>query len=120
GAPEAAPADAGFELDAACDPSDPNCVTKPITCAEAAWCPVPTGVSSLYLLTSVWGSSANDVWAGGSGGTIIHWDGKAWAPANIPGPAKNTYNNVVGTSANDVWAISATDTIYHAIGYSPT
>jgi hypothetical protein len=64
----------------------------------------------------VWGTSATDVWAGGSGGTIIHWDGATWVATNIPG--KNTFHNIVGSSANDVWAISATDSIYHAIGFS--
>src|SRR5688500_4306413 len=56
--PDAVVTDAGNGLDAACDPADPNCVTKPISCAEAAWCPVATGVSSLFVLTNVWGKGA--------------------------------------------------------------
>src|SRR5687768_16947080 len=35
GTADAVVADGGDELDAACDPADPNCVTKPISCAEA-------------------------------------------------------------------------------------
>jgi hypothetical protein len=115
GTPDAPATDAGNELDAACDPADPNCVTKPISCAEAAWCPVPTGVSSLYVLTSVWGKGANDVWAGGSGGTIVHWDGAAWTAGNIP--VKHTFHNLLGVGS-EVWALSATDTMYKTSAFA--
>lgn len=115
GTPDATPPDAGTELDASCDPSDPNCVTKPITCAEASWCPVPTGVSSLYVLTNVWGKSANDVWASGSGGSVVHWDGNAWTAGNIP--AKNTFNNLLGVG-NEIWALSASDTMYRTSAFA--
>jgi hypothetical protein len=107
--PDAVVTDAGNGLDAACDPADPNCVTKPISCAEAAWCPVATGVSSLFVLTNVWGKSANDVWASGSGGSLVHWDGSAWTAGNLP--VKNTFHNLLGVG-NEVWALSATDTMY--------
>lgn len=113
--PDTAATDAGTELDAACDPADPNCVTKPITCAEAAWCPVPTGVSSLFVLTTVWGKGANDVWAAGSGGTVVHWNGTAWAAGNIP--VKNTFHNLLGVGS-EVWALSATDTMYKTSAFA--
>jgi hypothetical protein len=38
--------------------------------------PLPQG----NRLTGTWGSSPNDVWGVGDLGTIIHWDGSAWAP----------------------------------------
>ena len=113
--PDAVVTDAGNGLDAACDPADPNCVTKPISCAEAAWCPVATNVSSLYVLTSVWGKSANDVWAAGSGGTVVHWDGTAWTAGNIP--VQNTFHNLLGVGS-EVWAISATDTMYKTSAFA--
>lgn len=113
--PDTAVTDAGDGLDAACDPADPNCVTKPISCAEAAWCPVPTGVSSLFVLTNVWGKSESDVWASGSGGSIVHWDGTAWTAGNIP--VKNTFHNLLGVG-NEVWALSATDTIYRTTAFA--
>ncbi len=108
-------------LDGGCDASEDDCVTKPITCAEAAWCPIPTGMSNLYALTAVWGSSANDVWAGGSGGTMLHWDGTQWKATLLPSPSsfpiKNTMHAVWGTGPNDVWAASATNVIFHTDGF---
>lgn len=121
--PEAGGGDAGGPVDdgavdGGCDASDPSCVTKAITCAEAAWCPSPTGVSNLYALTAVWGSGGSDVWAAGSGGNIVHWDGTAWKPTPTTPAVKNTFSHLVGSGPNDVWAISATDTIFHSTGWN--
>ena len=116
GAETSAP-DAGG-VDGGCDASDESCVTKAISCAEAAFCPSDTGVSNLYALTAVWGSGPNDVWAAGSGGTIVHWDGSAWKPASPVPAVKNTFSHVIGTGPNDVWAISATDTIFRSTGWN--
>ncbi len=123
--PEAGSTDAGGPIDdgaadGGCDASDETCVTKAITCAEAAWCPSDTGVSNLYALTAVWGSGPSDVWAGGSGGTIVHWDGAAWKPTPTTPAVKNTFYSVVGSGPNDVWAISATNTIFHSTGWNGT
>jgi hypothetical protein len=109
--------DGGAEpVDGGCDPSDEDCVAHAISCDEAPWCPVPTNVSAFYALTAVWGSSKNDVWAAGSGGTIIHFDGTAWAPT--PTAVKNTFHAIWGSSKNDVWVASATDTVFHSTGYA--
>jgi len=113
--------DAGSPVDGGCDAADPDCVSKPVTCAEAAWCPTPTNVSNLYALTAVWGSSKTDVWAAGSGGTMLHWDGVAWTPTTLPSPTaspiKNTFHALWGTGPNDVWAASATNVIFHTDGW---
>jgi hypothetical protein len=42
------------------------------------WCwetnaPIPGNV-----LTAVWGTSDSDVWIGGAGATLVHWDGHQW------------------------------------------
>lgn len=112
-------ADAGdASSDAApCDPdAGAACPPKLLTCAEAAWCPVPTNLSTLYTLTKVWGSSASDVWAVGSGGMTAHWDGAAWKV--IPTSVKNTFRAVWGTGANDVWAVAMTNVILHTKGFA--
>jgi hypothetical protein len=121
-APESG-ADAGSEadvlapVDGGCDASDPGCVTTPVTCEEASWCPVPTGLSPLHVLTAVWGSDKDDVWAGGSGGTILHWDGAAWRPTPTAEPVKNTFRAIWGSNAKDVWIASATNMVFHTDGF---
>ncbi len=105
--------------DAGCDPSAPDCAPAPLSCDDVPWCPVSTGVANIYLLTKVWGTSKDDVWAVGSGGTVIHWNGSAWSPSVIPpSPAemKNTFFAVGGTGANDVWVASTTSSIFHNDG----
>ncbi len=116
--PEAGSSDGA---DGGCDATDPDCVTKPVTCDEAPWCPVPTNVSNLYALTAVWGSGKDDVWASGSGGTMLHWDGTAWKPATLPSPTaypiKNTFHALWGTGPSDVWVASATNVVFHTDGW---
>ncbi len=119
--PEASDPDADMHPEAAvvdggCDASEPDCVSELISCDEAAWCPVPTTVSTRFLLTSVWGSSSTDVWAAGSGGSIVHWDGTAWK--ETPTGVKNTFRAIWGSGPNDVWAVAMTDVIMHSTGYA--
>ena len=67
---------------------------------EWAWQnPLPQGND----LNAVWGSSATDVFAVGNKGTILHYDGKAWALKDS-GVTDNLYA-VWGTSASDVFAV---------------
>ncbi|OJY23859.1 MAG: hypothetical protein BGO98_18150 [Myxococcales bacterium 68-20] len=109
---------ADVEVDSGCSPSDPNCVSHVLSCDEAAWCPVPTTVSTLYSLTAIWGSSKSDVWAVGSGGTIIHYDGTAWKKTPTDPAILNTFRGVWGSGPNDVWVVSMTDVIFHTTGFA--
>jgi hypothetical protein len=105
--------DAGAALaDGGCDASDPACGGN--ICEGVDWCPVPTGVSAVYALVSVWGAGKDDVWAGGSGGTLIHWNGSQWTPATTG--VKNTFNVVWGNGPTDVWAASSTEVVFHFDG----
>jgi hypothetical protein len=54
-------------------------------------------------LFKVWGSSADDVFAVGQNGTIIHWNGTDWQAQTSPSGA--FLFTVYGTSASDVWAV---------------
>jgi len=109
---------ADVQIDSGCASSDPNCVTTELSCDEAAWCPVPTTVSTLYSLTALWGSGPTDIWAVGSGGTIVHYDGKAWKKTPPEPPTYNTFRSVWGSGPNDVWVVSMTDVILHSTGYA--
>ncbi|WP_146645043.1 hypothetical protein [Labilithrix luteola] len=101
--------------DASCDAATENCVTEMAPCESVAWCMVSANVSVFDVLASVWGSAPNDVWAVGSGGTILHWDGTTWT--RTPSGVKNTFFRVWGSGPNDVWAVSSTDVILHGTGF---
>lgn len=79
--------------------------TSPVTVAAyvfgastATWTPVSGATNLPY---AVWGSGPSDVWAGGFQGSLVHWDGSAWAsvPSHVP----------PGTAINGLWASSPTD-----------
>ena len=59
----------------------------------------------------MWGSTSNDVWTVGDGGTILHWDGTAWS-AFVGGTTKSL-SGVWGSASNDVWTVGAGGTILH-------
>lgn len=53
-------------------------------------------------LTDIWGNSANNVYAVGSAGTILHYDGATWRPE--PSGSAGQFLGVWG-NATDVWAV---------------
>ena len=66
------------------------------------WSVVSLGTSR--DLFTVWGSSAKDVWIGGTEGQLYHWDGTAFAPVSL-GVPDYTVRALWGHSANDIWAV---------------
>jgi len=65
-------------------------------------------------LYGVWGSSGNDVFAVGSVGKILHYNGSNWS-AMDSGVTKSL-NDVWGSSSNDVFAVGEDGTILHYNG----
>ncbi|AKV01106.1 hypothetical protein AKJ09_07769 [Labilithrix luteola] len=108
--------------DGGCDHTDPTCVTEVVTCDEADWCPVESGVNNFYALTTVWGSGKDDVWASGSGGSVVHWDGNRWAAVPVPSttsvPIRDTLRALWGSGPNDVWLAASTNVIFHSNGFA--
>ncbi len=94
-----------------CDPGDRSCVSTVLSCDEADFCPVPNGLDRHYVLTAVWGSGAADVWAVGSGGTILHNDGTVWK--GVPSGTTETLYAIWGSGPGDVWTVGSTKTILH-------
>ncbi|HEX7703513.1 MAG TPA: hypothetical protein VF403_22390, partial [Kofleriaceae bacterium] len=61
-----------------------------------------------FLIPSVFslaGVSDNDLWASGSHGFVIHWDGTTWTPTRIPGNAD--YSGLARSDASSVWAVGS-------------
>ncbi|MBX3208905.1 MAG: hypothetical protein KF764_27990 [Labilithrix sp.] len=97
------PIDAGGPPeDAGCEAGDPRCAETELPCAETDFCPVTGVVDARYALTAIWGSSKDDVWAVGSAGTVLHWDGQSWKPR--PVATGHTLFGVWGSGAGELWA----------------
>jgi hypothetical protein len=62
--------------------------------------PLPTGST----LINVWGSSSSDVFAVGTGGTILHYNGSAWSKMTVPS-GRHEIDGVWGSSGSDVFAV---------------
>ena len=82
-----------------------------------------TGVT--VTLFGIWGSSPEDLWsigfvpAGSTPAAILHWDGKAWSPAQgLPSGimGKGQFFKVWGSAADDVWVVGSGDLILHYDG----
>jgi hypothetical protein len=68
---------------------------------------------SQYALSAIWGTAPNQVIVGGSGGTILRFDGSAWTPL-----ASGTSYAIVGLrggSGSDVVAAGG----YGILRYKP-
>ena len=99
------------DCDGTVDNDLPNCAAG--LCMPDLWCwenPLPQG----NQLNAVWGSAADDVWAVGALGVILHWDGSSWKGADSG--TTRQLNGVWGSSAGDVWAVGVLGTILHYIG----
>jgi len=62
----------------------------------------------------VWGTAADDVFAVGTGGTIVHYDGEQWSL--MESRTTRCLNAVWGVSASDVYAVGNNGTILHYNG----
>jgi hypothetical protein len=63
-------------------------------------------------LSAIAGTSASDVWTAGQGGTLMHWDGHAWA--RTASGTDHWLGGLAVVSTSDVWAWSL------ARNYRPT
>jgi photosystem II stability/assembly factor-like uncharacterized protein len=78
------------------------------------WASIPSGTLNGVTLRSVWMVSSTDGWAVGWGGTIVRWNGAAWAAETTPIP--NNLNAVQALTSTNVWAVGDSGTIIHRDG----
>jgi len=87
-------------------------VCVPIVNAEGAmlsWTsPTTATLRSVYMV------SADDGWAVGRFGTIIHWDGAEWS--NVTSPTADPLESVFMVGADDGWAVGHYGTIIRWTG----
>ncbi len=95
----------------------PDADAGPLGCDAVDWCPVvSSGIDPRHALTAIWGSGKTDVWAVGTTGTIVHFDGAEWKP--IPSGTNQTLRGVWGSGPSDVWIVSTPTLVLHGAGYS--
>mgnify|MGYP003471667891 CR=1 FL=1 len=85
---------------------------------QTSWIATPSNTSA--TLNDVWIASGSDAWAVGENGTLMHWNGTAWAPypiTNEAGPVP-TLRAVWGADAKDVWAVGVNGTVARYDGSS--
>lgn len=100
----------------ACVEDGDACSAPVDPCAGASFCPMTTGIDPRRALMGIWGSSATDVWAVGTNGTILHWDGGAWVLT--ASDSTQAFFAVTGRSATDVYAVSSRAVILHSNGFA--
>ena len=96
------------------------CAGGDVTAPESrlVWSHVPSGTAD--DLWDVWGSSATDVWAVGSNGRIVHYDGSRWTSSLDS--VSYLFRGVWGSGPTDVWAVgfrsftNTTPVIFHYDG----
>ena len=69
---------------------------------------LPVSGTTLHSLSAV---SANDVWAVGSDGLTLNWNGTQWTQVANPAGQGAALEAVDALSANDVWAINTLGTV---------
>jgi hypothetical protein len=64
-------------------------------------------------LHGVWGAAADDVWAVGGQGVVVHFDGERWTYTPTADDRRRTLWAVWGRAADDVWAVGGQGVVLH-------
>lgn len=89
-------------------PSQLEAGASPRICNKDGWCwmnPLPQG----NTLRAIWGSAANDVWAVGDNGTILHYDGMTWI--NVDVGEKIDLYSICATDKDNIWIVSGSGSV---------
>src|SRR5262249_55810502 len=70
-------------------------------------------------LGGIWGDAANDMWAVGGNGMILHWNGAYWDPSISKLPTPTDYPRIIDTSGDrpeNLWVLYNDGTVLHRNG----
>ncbi|HNN94415.1 MAG TPA: hypothetical protein PKI03_19190 [Pseudomonadota bacterium] len=59
-------------------------------------------------LNAIWGTGADDIWAAGVGGTVIHWNGTVWS--TTPSGTTQELTAIGGSAVSNLWFVGANGT----------
>lgn len=115
---EAAEVDAGASTSTRDASDTTDAKNAPSGCSDDGWCVVDAPMVEGLSLSAIWGSGPSDVWVVGSAGSILHFDGAAWAllPKGDAGTAQTLFT-VWGSGPSDVWAASTERVLFHSDGW---
>ena len=118
GSNEEASQDAAVDADAAppfCE-AGADCDVFPNECGDHTLCRDAIAIDSSTRLLGLWAAADDDIWAAGTKGLVVHYDGAAWK--TIPTGVLQTLRSVAGTASNDVWFSSTDRYLLHTRGIS--
>ena len=93
-----------------------GCIGQSTDLDSPNWQPVSAGISQVDFF-GVWGTAANNAYAVGEMGTIVHWDGSLWT--RVPAPAlSQTLIGIWGSSPADIFAVGDGGIVEHFDGNS--
>jgi hypothetical protein len=81
-------------------------------CSDSNLCITAIPTDDKIHFTDLWGSGAKDVWAVGTRGTILHYDGATWEKADPVAP-----EGAAGFTLRSVW-LGRPDDVWIADGYN--
>jgi len=75
-------------------------------CNKDGWC-VQNPMPQPHTFTALWGFAADDIWAVGLRGTVLHYDGRAWT--SMDAGVTTDFYAVWGATPGDVWVVGDRD-----------
>lgn len=84
--------------------SDGAADAPPIPCAVGNLCSVPSPLKIGYVV-ALSGRSKDDVWASGTGGLLMHWNGQQWTA--LESDVHETFSSIFLTP-DELWAVAGT------------
>ncbi|WP_146651413.1 hypothetical protein [Labilithrix luteola] len=107
-------ADAEADADDAADAAEAgpctDCEFYPAECGEGLFCTVSAPLKTGARLRSIAGTSASSVWAVGTKGTVLHFDGASWQEAALG--VLDTFSSVIALSPEEAWTASTFRSVY--------
>lgn len=101
----------GFPTDGRVWALGPNATHPFFIYSQGTWNSGPslTFMGGAAVATDLWGPSATQVWAVGSGASISFFDGATWFSGNYGDAMTTQYSSVFGTSPNNIYIAGGTE-----------
>lgn len=89
-----------------------DCATYPLACSATTLCAAAATFDRRANLLGIWASGPSDVWAAGTLGTVVHYDGTTWSA--VPTGRKETIRSLWGNGPANVWLAGTNDFVMHS------